>query len=423
MSFQLNLLALTESARDRLSRLDTSSASFHDRFRSPHPALLRWLVSSNLLSLFEMTPDLLSSLCLGIVGNGLKFCTLGATQCTFTTHTKKVKVSTDTLYIASSRNSAFTHHFIGVGLLSADQRDAVLQECHSKEEWAHLFHIWKANAVTDTEMGAQTYAPVSSGVLMSTIKPVKRFRSDMVSESSLSDRDNLASFSLDSDVEIIDIPADDLKDLPQEEAFARILLYWDDLTSNVNKFGSLIRRLQGSLYRNMDSLDGRIDSVDAHLGICSRPSLADSCITAWDGISYVEDMINNLNSSFTEFKQAHEAARSDGQNSLQVQSTRLDDFMQEVGKGFTDLSAFVKILNDEQISLNQVIRSLSSPPATGGWTTTMTQDLNDLKEKVAQLKASPGNLRNMSSTNALLPAGDIKSIKIQLKLLESPSHA
>jgi hypothetical protein len=37
MSFQLNLSALTESARDHLSRLETSGASLRDRFRSPPP--------------------------------------------------------------------------------------------------------------------------------------------------------------------------------------------------------------------------------------------------------------------------------------------------------------------------------------------------------------------------------------------------
>lgn len=35
MSFQLNLSALTESARDRLARLDASGTALRDRFRSP----------------------------------------------------------------------------------------------------------------------------------------------------------------------------------------------------------------------------------------------------------------------------------------------------------------------------------------------------------------------------------------------------
>jgi hypothetical protein len=275
------------------------------------------------------------------VGNGLKFCTLGVTQCTFSTHTKKVKVSSDTLYIASSRNSAFSHHCIGVDLLSPDQREAVLQECHTKEEWVHLFHVWKSNESTNARAGSQPNIHVTGSTLMSAIKPVKHFRSDVASDSSFSDRENFASFSLDSDFDIIDIPGDDLKDLPQEEAFSRILLYWDDLTANVNKFGPLIHRIQGSMYRNVDSLDSKIDSVDARLGSCSRLPLADSCITAWDGISCVEDMIHNLNTTFIEFKRDHDSLKADCQTGLQTHSTRMDDFMRDVGKGLTDLSTFV----------------------------------------------------------------------------------
>lgn len=37
MSFQLNLVALTESARGHLARLDASGSAICDRFRSPPP--------------------------------------------------------------------------------------------------------------------------------------------------------------------------------------------------------------------------------------------------------------------------------------------------------------------------------------------------------------------------------------------------
>jgi hypothetical protein len=37
MSFQLNLAAFTESARDRLARLETSGGALRERFRSPPP--------------------------------------------------------------------------------------------------------------------------------------------------------------------------------------------------------------------------------------------------------------------------------------------------------------------------------------------------------------------------------------------------
>ncbi len=150
MLFQLNLSALTESARDCLTRLDASDSALRDRFRSPasrsatsmsaampsplglaHPVAGAHEVVvgpsgestfvssfsggvSTLFPLFEMTLELLNTLCLGAVGNGLKFCTLGQSQCTYSTHARKVNVPTGALFISTNRNSAFTHHFLPV---------------------------------------------------------------------------------------------------------------------------------------------------------------------------------------------------------------------------------------------------------------------------------------------------------------------
>jgi hypothetical protein len=79
-----------------------------------------------------MTADLHCLLCLGAVSNGLKFCTLGADQCSFTVHSKKVPIEVGALYIVSGRNSAFAWHSIKAGLLLSEQRSAVLAEKHTR---------------------------------------------------------------------------------------------------------------------------------------------------------------------------------------------------------------------------------------------------------------------------------------------------
>jgi hypothetical protein len=79
------------------------------------------------------------------VGNGLKFCILGASQCSFATHAKKVPVFQYTLYISAGHNIAFSQHHIHKSCLSALKLIDVLQECHTKEEWVLLFHSWKMN--------------------------------------------------------------------------------------------------------------------------------------------------------------------------------------------------------------------------------------------------------------------------------------
>ncbi len=124
-AFQLKLSALTESACGHLSHLETSGSTLNERFlslvsRAPSgrarrlsglgseltadeglevpgesSVLSRLTVGvgfNYLLSVFELTPDLANGLRLGSVGNGLKFCTLGASNYSFTTHSKKVTV-------------------------------------------------------------------------------------------------------------------------------------------------------------------------------------------------------------------------------------------------------------------------------------------------------------------------------------------
>jgi hypothetical protein len=144
------------------------------------------------------------------------------------------------------------------------------------------------------------------------------------------------------------------------------------------------------------------ESIDARLGSCVKPTLADSCITAWDGISCVEDMFNNLNASFNDLKQDQELFNMDCKNGINHHSTLMDGFVQEVEKRFADLSAFIKLLNDEQIALHQLLRN----------------------SKVAHLEVALMNLGSSvpSSTSPLM--GDMASIEIQMKLLESrlPSH-
>jgi hypothetical protein len=86
------------------------------------------------LTAFVMTPDLLEKLCCGSVAGGVKFCTLGATACGFTTHVKRVAMERNHLYVSGGQNSAFTHHHVPVAALAPDQVSALLKEQHSKED-------------------------------------------------------------------------------------------------------------------------------------------------------------------------------------------------------------------------------------------------------------------------------------------------
>ncbi len=457
MSFQLNLSALTETARDRLARLETSGTAIRDRFRSPpprssstvsalppemsraplgstseleqgvsgeSPVLVRMSGGGggvSLLSVFEMTPNFASSLCLGSVGNGFKFCTLGASHCTFSTHSKKVSVKVDALYIAAGRNSAFANHFLESSFLSTDQLESLLQEHHSKEEWVQLFHSWKSNSALH---GAQPNSFTASQPLMSVIKPPKRYRSDYSSDSSQGDHENaLGSMSLESEFDVVNIPADDLRDFPQEEAFARMLLHWEDLTSNVNKCAVKIRRLQSSSQQNWESMDAKIESVDARLGQPVGSTFADNCITSWDGIGYVDKLIATTNLSLAALKHDYDTTVAELKAQVSTYISKVDGMVSEVSRGFSEVSEFIRVVNDEQIAMNQVLRNrLTHNTSTS--VGPLEQEMQELRVKVDQIQAAVSVNANLPVPPQIISADEMSNLKIQMRLLEArlPSH-
>jgi hypothetical protein len=103
-------------------------------------------------------------------------------------------------------------------------------------------------------------------------------------------------------------------------------------------------------------------------------------------------------------------------------STKVDGMISEIGRGFADISAFIKVINDEQIALNQALqaRSLSSfttPPGS------LQTEVQDLKNKVDLLQAAMPVNSGFASGNTT-SSEEASSLKIQLKLLEArlPTH-
>jgi len=176
-SFQLNMSALTLGARKRIARLDAAGGAVR-ALLSPAPSSaaasgaaaltsspsvasgtprmsVELLLASGSgrtgesdvvlpggstggLSVFVLLPDQADKMCLGAVAGGIKFCTLDAGMCSFSTNSKKVEVTPRAIYISTGRQSAISHHFAPVDLLTQDQIDRLLEERHSKEEWIRL---------------------------------------------------------------------------------------------------------------------------------------------------------------------------------------------------------------------------------------------------------------------------------------------
>ncbi len=367
------------------------------------------------LSLFEMTPDLENSLCLGSVGNGLKFCMLGATSCTFTTHSKKIKPMTNHLYIASGRNSAFTHHHLDVTAISETQLRAVLQECHMKEEWVQLFHALKANLDSADGFSREEFdrGQTTEVGLQSAINPPKRFRADYASSPSETIPRSLSSF--DSDFNIIDIPTDNLNDLTRDEALSRILLYWEDLMSNMTKFSKMLRQFQETSNQNLEAMDTMIPSVDSRLGSCPKDSFGEDCVMACDGIMYLEDAVSLATRSAREFEGHQSAINSALELKMEASQGQVDDMVASSNKAFADIAQFMSVLNDEQTTLNRLFRSqpanvLSAP------SNALNNEVQRLNQKVAGIEAAMSSSQGAAQSPS---SQELATLKLQMKLLEA----
>ncbi len=177
--------------------------------------------------------------------------------------------------------------------------------------------------------------------------------------------------------------------------------------------------------KNLSSVDDKIESVDARLGVCSRPSMGDHCITTWDGISFLEEVVNMMTSTVEGLEQRQANLHSDLLNKITQCPDRMDLMLSDVSTGFNDISAFLKLLNDEQTSLNFKLDSISGLNTPSALSSGIQTELDFVKTKLASLE-SVLNARLTSTFNGpdVGQQNDISSLKIQLKLLEArlPTH-
>jgi hypothetical protein len=93
-------------------------------------------------SVFVMTEDMVTALCRGPVKGGVRFCTDGASSCTFKSHAeKKVEVLPGAMYIFAGRNRAHTKPYLPLSKVTEIQAKKLLSERHLVSEWSQLFHI------------------------------------------------------------------------------------------------------------------------------------------------------------------------------------------------------------------------------------------------------------------------------------------
>jgi len=127
------------------------------------------------LSLFLLSPGMKSSLCLGLVKGGLKFCTLGKGSCSYSSHLKKkASLQDDHLFIAADTRSAYVNHHIPASILTKSQLSTILSERHTKEEWVRLLHAWNVRTQEDGSSDSNPFSRVGSLMVSSAVTPCRK---------------------------------------------------------------------------------------------------------------------------------------------------------------------------------------------------------------------------------------------------------
>jgi hypothetical protein len=131
----LNVGRAMASTTDSQSQLSPLTG---DGVGSSGELLPRSTFGSGDLSVFVLTSEVASKVCLGAVTRGVKFCTRGNT-CSILAHATKVPIVIFDIYISSNKNFAYAQPHIPASLVG-HSLSALLEETHPKEEWIRVFH-------------------------------------------------------------------------------------------------------------------------------------------------------------------------------------------------------------------------------------------------------------------------------------------
>ncbi len=259
---------------------DASVGSSGEFFSPPHSGG----GVSGLLPVVLMKPEFLRSLCLGAVSKGLKFCTLGAEACTYSTHSMKIKVVPKDLYIMADNKSAFANHHIPASLLSGDQLATILTERHTKDEWVRLLHAWNAQAKQGSlevaKPSATRFSRVGSLMVSTMVTPARKRKSlydvlenpdgdDGFPDLTATSSSFSSQTSESSDYDIV--PADaasilqkDFQDLNPESLNEK----WQTIMSILNRNSSFLNQLRKSFGQEIDFLQDKITWWTPELDPC-----------------------------------------------------------------------------------------------------------------------------------------------------------
>lgn len=292
-----------------------------------------------------------------------KFCTLGASSCSFSTHNKKVKVHKGHLYLGMGKNSAFAHHHVPSSCLTEDQLETLLQEPHSQQEWVYL--IRAVNVQAEAEVVASTRQISVLDAVTPGRKRKDRYDDTREVASVLftpsTKLKSLGDDSLEGDIVIL--PSEDSGDLPYEDRIANMVAGWDQVVTTVNKIGVSLLKLKTGVVMDLGDVEGKVLGVDARLGALPPGDVFEDCVTVSDGIALVHDRVKDWNVVFDAHKWAvsqsiasaeSRLAQELGRERRALESSAQSNVLQ-LQQAIQTVADFAKVLSEEQEKLTKSI--------------------------------------------------------------------
>jgi hypothetical protein len=314
------------------------------------------------LPVFVATPALIVDMCCGAVAGGVKFCTLQSSECSFTTHNKKVEVVGGSLYVSTGRNSAFTHHHAPTSALSAEQVADLLKERHPKETWIRLLRGLDQAIVSSNAKGAAGLThPVS---ILEVVTPAHRrkvrYEEEMLAGTLFATPGKRGGGRDSFDEEIVIIPSVDSSDQSPEEKMAMMMTQWNPVVLLVNKLGSQVQNLRSMVLEDLEDVDTKVMDLDARVGSPPARAGIDDCGTVWDGLSLLKSLITDLSGKVEKADRAEVVQLRNKVDQLAVElkldtEAKLRRYVEDVQGVLDSVGEALEVLGSEQEKLTELV--------------------------------------------------------------------
>jgi len=350
-----------------------------------------------------------------MVNGGVKFCTLGVEHCSYSTHSKKVQVLPNHIYIKAGPKAAFTYHKIPAAQFSVDQLHQFLGETRPLDAWAALF----------SSINGQQ----ASAVIQSVATPAKKRKQCYATEDEDSEGlgfelrelfDFLASLRTNSqDFETIMSPSVLMKFFDSTVMILqKMTAHSDSLSFHVGEDLDTVSQQYSSLMGVVGSKPRQLESSTADL--LSGPTL-------WEGLqALVAALETNQQYSHEISQQVQELTQLT--NSLQTSQTNMEAAtaaarQQLVGvtSNLRDIMDFLHVLNQEHQAFLSGIQSMGDLGAMANTCQQLTMRLQALESHSgspfpsAQLSALTSKLQ---SIEAQLGVNPVRLVDIIFNSLE-----